>query len=236
MVLRLALCFLRFVFPPRRSSQKDSAHRYAPIRVGGQCVTAATGISPGSAWLGYVEGKNLQFEYRYAGGKLDRVPEFAAELVRLNVDILVTDTSNATQAAKDATKTIPVVFTIANDPVGDNQVASLAKPGGNLTGFSLLTQDLNGKRLEILKESVPSVERVAFLTRSGTSTGEQRFKEAESAARGLGLRLQFLGAKGSKILTAQLKQPNAAALGYPCAPKLIHRDQSHANYPAHGQA
>jgi len=146
--------------------------------------------------LGYVEAKNIRFEYRYADGKLEPVPELAAEVVRLKVDVLVTDTSNATEAAKNATKTIPVVFTTANDPVGDGQVASLARPGGNLTGFSILALDLNGKRLELLKEAFPKIERVAFLTRLGTATGEQRFKEAEADAKGLGLRLQFLGAKG----------------------------------------
>ena len=150
--------------------------------------------------LGYVEGKNILIEYRYADGKLEPVPELAAELVRLKVDVLVTDTSNATQAAKNATKTIPVVFTTANDPVGDHQVESLARPGGNLTGFSILTLDLNGKRLELLKEAYPKIERVAFLTRLGTATGEQRFKEAEADAKRLGMRLQFLGAKGADDL------------------------------------
>jgi len=146
--------------------------------------------------LGYVEGKNIFIEYRYAEGKVETVPELTEELVRLKVDIIVTDTSNATQAAKNATKAIPVVFTAANDPVGDGQVASLAKPGGNLTGFSLLAPELNWKRLELLKEVAPKATRIAFLTRLGTTTGEQRFKEAEADAKGLGLQLQFLGAKG----------------------------------------
>jgi putative ABC transport system substrate-binding protein len=145
--------------------------------------------------LGYVEGKNILFEYRYADGKLEPVSEFAAELVRLPVDLLVADTSFATEAAKNATKTIPVVFTTANDPVGDGQVASLARPGGNLTGFSILALDLNGKRLELLKEAFPKVVRVGFLTRMGARTAEQRFKEAETDAKRLGLRLQFLSAK-----------------------------------------
>jgi putative tryptophan/tyrosine transport system substrate-binding protein len=146
--------------------------------------------------LGYVEGKSIIMEYRYAEGKVEVVPELTYELVHLKVDIIVTDTSNAIQAAKNATKTIPVVFTAANDPVGDGQVASLAKPGGNLTGFSLLAPELNAKRLELLKEVAPKATRIAFLTRLGTATGEQRFKEAEADAKGLGLRLQFLGAKG----------------------------------------
>jgi putative ABC transport system substrate-binding protein len=150
--------------------------------------------------LGYVEGKNIIMEYRYAEGKPEGYPELAAELVRLQLDLIVTDTSLATQAAKNATKTIPVVFTAANDPVGDGQVASLAKPGGNLTGFSLLAPELNAKRLELLKEVAPKATRIAFLTRLGTAIGEQRFKEAEADAKGLGLRLQFLGAKGPEDL------------------------------------
>ena len=117
--------------------------------------------------LGYVEGKNMVIEYRYAEGKLEPLTELADELVRLKVDIIVTDTSNATQAAKDATKTIPVVFTTANDPVGDDQVASLAHPGGNLTGLSILVLDLNAKRLDLLKETVANISRVGFLTKIG---------------------------------------------------------------------
>src|SRR5262252_4621793 len=92
-------------------------------------------------------------------------------------------------------KPFPFVFTAANDPLGDGQVASLARPGGNLTGFSLLAPELNAKRLELLKEVAPTATRIAFLTRLGTATAEQRFKEAEADARALGLRLQFVGAK-----------------------------------------
>jgi putative tryptophan/tyrosine transport system substrate-binding protein len=150
--------------------------------------------------LNYVEGKNLIIEYRYAEGKVEAVPDLTDDLVRLKPDVIVTDTSMATQAAKNATKTIPVVFTAANDPVGDSQVASLARPGGNLTGFSLLAPELNGKRLELLKEVAPKVTRIAFLSRLGTATVEQRFKEAEADAKALGLRLQFVGAKGPEDL------------------------------------
>lgn len=150
--------------------------------------------------LGYVEGKNVVMEYRYAEGNLISVSELAADLVRRKVDIIVTDTSNATQAAKDATKIIPVVFTTANDPVGDGQVDSLARPGGNLTGFSILALDLNGKRLELLKEAFPSISRVGFLTGIGSATGEQRFQKAETLAKGLGLQLQYIGAKGGDDL------------------------------------
>jgi putative ABC transport system substrate-binding protein len=150
--------------------------------------------------LGYVEGKNIILEYRYAEGNVESVSDLAADLVRRKVDIIVTDTSNATQAAKDATKLIPIVFTTANDPVGDGQVDSLARPGGNLTGLSILALDLNGKRLEILKEAFPSISRVGFLTGIGSATGEQRFGKAETLAKGLGLQLQYIGAKSGDDL------------------------------------
>ena len=137
--------------------------------------------------------------------------ELAAELVRLKVDVLVTDTSNATEAAKNATTTIPIVFTTANDPVGDRQVASLARPGGNLTGFSLLALDLNGKRLELLKEAFPKVTQVAFLTRLGTRTAEQRFNEAQVVAKGLGCGCNSLGPKAPTISKACSRRQNGRA-------------------------
>ena len=166
--------------------------------------------------LGHVEGKNILIEYRYAEGKPEKLPELVAELIHLNVDILVTDTSNATEAAKNATKTIPVVFTTANDPVGDGQVARLAKPGGNLTGFTLLAPELNAKRLELLKEAVPKLKRVAFLTRTGISRAEQRYvaeqrmKDAEVAAKELGLQLVPLGAKGADDLESAFTAAKSA--------------------------
>jgi putative ABC transport system substrate-binding protein len=152
-------------------------------------------LQQGLRELGYIEGNNILADYRYAEGKLEPLIDFADELVRLKVDVIVADTSVATQAAKNATKTIPIVFTAANDPLGDGQVASLARPGGNLTGFSLLAPELNAKRLELLLEVVPKIVRIVFLTRTGTATGEQRFKEAEADAKRLGLQLQYLGAK-----------------------------------------
>src|SRR5215475_8884114 len=136
--------------------------------------------------LGYNEGKNIVVEYRYTEAKLDRLPELVAELVRLKVDVIVTDTSRAIDAAKNATKTIPVVFIGLTDPVGEGQVSSLAQPGGNLTGLSILAPELNGKRLELLKETLPKLTRVGFLTREGGHRGRQRFEEAEVVAKGMG--------------------------------------------------
>ena len=203
MIIRIFICLLitRLLTTVSfaEAQQTGKVHRVGVLTSASPSIASRRiqAFQQGLRELGYVEGKNIIIEYRYAEGKLEPLADLADELVRLKLDVIVTDTSMATQAAKNATKTIPVVFTTANDPVGDHQVESLARPGGNLTGFSILALDLNGKRLELLKETYPKIERVAFLTRLGTATGEQRFKEAETAAKGLGLRLQLLGAKGA---------------------------------------
>jgi putative tryptophan/tyrosine transport system substrate-binding protein len=199
----LTLCAILFAFCFSVEAQQTGKVPRIGILVSASPSIASRRIQAfqqGLRELGYVEGKNIIIEYRYAEGKLEPLADLADELVRLKLDVIVTDTSMAIQAAKNATKTIPVVFTTANDPVGDHQVESLARPGGNLTGFSILALDLNGKRLELLKEAYPKIDRVAFLTRLGTATGEQRFKEAEADAKRLGLRLQLLGAKGADDL------------------------------------
>jgi putative tryptophan/tyrosine transport system substrate-binding protein len=141
--------------------------------------------------LGYVEGKNVVIEYRYAEGKLERLPDLAAELVRLKVDVIVT-AGPATLAAKKASATIPIVFGAAPDPVGSGFVSSLARPGGNITGLSNIVQDLDGKRLELLKESFPRFARVAFLWGSGGPRGNLVLTDMEAAAKALGLKLQSL--------------------------------------------
>ena len=113
--------------------------------------------------LGYVEEKNLVFEYRYAEGKLDRLPALAEELVRLKVDVLIAPNTPAALAAKKATKSIPIVFIDVTDPIGVGLVDSLARPGGNITGFTTIGSVLAGKRLELLKETIPKLSRVAVL-------------------------------------------------------------------------
>ena len=123
--------------------------------------------------LGYVEGKNIIIEYRYAEGKRERLPDLAAELVRLKVDVIVTTGAGAVLAAKKASATIPIVFAAASDPVGAGLVSSLARPGGNITGLSHMAPDLDGKRLELLKEAFPKVARVAFLWESGGTRGNR---------------------------------------------------------------
>jgi len=150
--------------------------------------------------LGYVEGRNLAIEYRDAEGKLERIPALAAELVALKVDLIfVGGGTRVTLAAMQATKTIPIVLTGIGDPVESGLVASLARPGGNATGLSSLGPELIGKRLELLKQAVPGVDRVAVLWLPGALAGrtdKDMVTAAEVAARALGVRLQFVEARG----------------------------------------
>jgi len=149
--------------------------------------------------LGYVEGRNLVIEYRDAEGKPERLPALAAELVALRVDVIVAPPTPAALAAKQATRTLPIVFAVATDPVTSGLVTSLARPGGNVTGLSILAPELVGKCLEHLKQAVPGVSRVAVLWQPGglpERTDKDLRKEAEVAARGLELRLQFVEARG----------------------------------------
>ena len=150
--------------------------------------------------LGYVEGRNAVIEYRDAGRKLERLPTFAGELAALKVDVIVTMGTPASLAAKQATTTIPIVFPAAGDPVSSGLVASLARPGGNVTGLSILAPGLVGKRLERLKQAVPGLTQVAVLWNRG-SYGERTEKdllaEAEAAARALGVKLQLAEVRGA---------------------------------------
>jgi len=141
--------------------------------------------------LGYVEGQNIAIEYRSAEGKDERLPGLAAELVRLKVDVIVAASPPATEAAKQATSTIPIVFPVSGDPVAEGFVASLARPGGNLTGLATIGPELLGKQLEMLKTVAPKVSRVAVLQ----NPSQQVQRQAEDAARALGVQLQVLKAR-----------------------------------------
>ena len=142
--------------------------------------------------LGYVEGKNVVVEYRYAEGKQDRLSELAAELVRLKVDVIVSGGPAVTRPAKEATITIPIVMAQDGDPVGNGFVASLARPGGNITGLSTLAPEISGKRLELLKEILPKLSRVAVFGTSTFPGNGQMSKETELAAGALGVQIQYL--------------------------------------------
>jgi putative tryptophan/tyrosine transport system substrate-binding protein len=148
--------------------------------------------------LGYVEDKNILIEWRYAEGKLGRLHELAAEWVRLKVDVIVTAAPSSTRAAKQATSTIPIVMAFDNDPVGNGFVASLARPGANITGLSALTPEISGKQLELLKEVVPRLSRVAVLGTSTLPGYAQILKEMELAARVLKVQLQYLNIPGAE--------------------------------------
>jgi putative ABC transport system substrate-binding protein len=140
--------------------------------------------------LGYVEGKNILIEYRYADGKLDRLKGLAGELVGLKVGIIVTAGPTATHAAKETTSVIPIVMGFDNDPVGSGFVASLARPGGNITGLSSVAPEMSGKRLELLKEVLPRLARVAMISNSREPGNSPTLKETELAAKALGLQLE----------------------------------------------
>ncbi len=146
--------------------------------------------------LGYTEGKNILIEYRYPAGRLDRVPGLVAELVQLKVDVLVIIPLPAILAAKQATKTIPIVMVATVDPVATRLVDSLARPGGNITGLTTLGRELSGKRLELLKEVVPRISRVGVLWELDAPAAAISFKEYKAAARPLNIQLQSLEVGG----------------------------------------
>jgi len=156
--------------------------------------------------LGYVEGKNIVIEWRSAEGKVDRLPALASELVRLKVDIIVTNGPTSTRPAKEATVTIPIVMAQDNDPVGNGFVASLARPGGNITGLATLAPELSGKQLELLKEIVPKLSRVAVFGNSTFPGSAQQLKEVQLAAKALGVKLQYLDVLDPKDIETAFRE------------------------------
>ena len=180
----------------------------------------SVGSAPSEAFLqglrdlGYVEGKNILIEFRTTEGKSERGPELAAELVQLKVDVIVADTAGEVTAAKNATATIPIVMRGVADPIALGLVASLAHPGGNITGVATLAPELSGKRLELLKEVIPKLSRVAFLTPPAKAF-RTSIKETELAAQTLGLQLQVLQISGADELEGAFnaaKKQRAGAL------------------------
>ena len=165
--------------------------------------------------LGYVEGRNIAIESRWAEGKYDRYPALAADLVRWKADVIVAVGGAAAKATQQATRTIPIVMSLVNDPVGSGLVPRLARPGGNVTGISLMVPDLVGKQLEVLKETVPNVSRVALLWNPANPASAANLREAEAAARVLGVRLQTLEAQNPQEIDsafAAMTRERAGAL------------------------
>jgi len=193
-VVVIALCALLFALCFSAQAQGPSK---VPVigRLGASSASAEVArreaFRTGLRELGYVEGKNILIEWRHAEGKTDRLSAFADELVRLNVNVIVTGGGNATQAVKKATSTIPIVMAQAGDPVADGFVASLARPGGNITGLSRLSPELSGKQLELLKEILPKLSRVAVFVTSTDRSSSQSLGEIQRAAPSLGVTLHY---------------------------------------------
>jgi putative ABC transport system substrate-binding protein len=160
--------------------------------------------------LGYIEGKDILIEYRYAEGKTDRLSNLAAELVRLKVDIIVTESGRAAEAAKHATQTTPIVMAIVGDPVGIGLVASLARPGGNVTGLTVLAPELSGKRLELLKEAAPKTTSVAVIWNAANPSAAGFLQETKATAKSLGLQLQPVEVRRQDDLDAAFKAVTSA--------------------------
>jgi putative ABC transport system substrate-binding protein len=201
-VMLSALCL------PAEAQQPKEVPRIGYLTADSRSTRAdvrAEAFRQGLGEFGYVEGKNIIIEWRSAEGKLDRLHAFATELVRLKVAVIVTGGPTATRPVKEATTTIPIVMTQDSDPVGNGFVASLARPGGNITGLSNLAQEISGKRLELLKEIVPKLSRVAVLGMSANPGNSLSLRETELAAGALGVQLQYLDIRDPKDIDAALR-------------------------------
>ena len=194
-VLLLALCF------PAEAQQSGKIPRVGVLFIGGRNQPHLESFKQGLKERGYTEGKNILLDYRYAEGNVDRLPSLAAELVQLKVDVIVTTSGNSARAATRVTRTIPIVLTTGADPVKSGLAESLARPGGNVTGLSVIEEDLSGKRVEILKETFPKMTRMAYLwnplavsySEAGAPSGNPSYVQAKKAAETLGV--QFLSYK-----------------------------------------
>jgi putative tryptophan/tyrosine transport system substrate-binding protein len=180
------------------AQQPEKLHRIAFLLGGPPSFYSQIDVfKQGLKELGYVDGKNITIEYRYAEGKADRLLDLAAELVRLKVDVILVTATPSVLAVKKASATIPIVLMGVSDPVASGLVTSLARPGGNITGLTLLAPELSGKRLELLKETVPNVTRVAFLWNPANPAQVPQWREAQAAAQELRLHLQSLEVRSS---------------------------------------
>lgn len=191
------ICLLVAVFLPAVSGAQQQTKKAPQIGILAQSSSyflssQLEAFRQGLRELGYVEGKNIVIEHRHAEGKLDRLPALAGELVRLKVDVIVAASTPAALAAKNATKEIPIVFETIGDPVVSGVVASLARPGGNITGITMGGAELYGKRLELLKETIPKLSRAAILLNPTSKAAQLNLKETQAAAQALKLQIQSL--------------------------------------------
>ena len=207
-VFSLALCAILLTLSfPIEAQQPAKISRIGYLSAGSPSSNPARreAFRRGLRELGYVEGKNIVIEDRSAEERFDRLPALAAELVRLKVDVIVSAGPIPTRVAKEATSTIPIVMAQDSDPVANGFVASLARPGGNITGLSTLAPELSGKQLEILKETIPRLSRVAVFATSTFPGNAQMLKETELAAGALGVKLQYLDVLGPKDIATSFQ-------------------------------
>jgi putative ABC transport system substrate-binding protein len=200
-IFRLSLCALLFALCTSAEAQQPAKMpRIGYLTASSLSAVAdrAEAFRQGLRELGYIDGKNIIIEWKSADGKVDRLPGFAAELVRLKVDVILAAGPTVTGAAKHATSTIPIVMAQDIDPVGSGFIASLARPGGNITGLSTHYPEISGKQLELLKEIVPKLSRVAVFGTSTTPGTAQALREAELASGAFEVKLQYLDIVGSK--------------------------------------
>jgi putative tryptophan/tyrosine transport system substrate-binding protein len=191
----VALCaMLSALNFPVQAQQPGKVPRiaYVSVRTASSQAQVLDAFRQGLHELGYVEGKNIIVDYRFADGKSDRLFAIVTELVRLKIDVIVSGGGGPTRAAMKATNAIPIVMAQDTDPVGNGFVASLARPGGNVTGLSTLQTDLTGKRLELLKQVVPKLSKVAVIGRSSSVGNVRELKETELAAAALGVKIQYV--------------------------------------------
>jgi putative ABC transport system substrate-binding protein len=204
-------CLLPTVFLPTVSSQAQQPAKVPRI---GFLFTLSASINTarieafrqGLRELGYVEGNNILIEWRSAEGKTERLPDLAAELVRLKLDVIVTSGPQSTRAAKKATATIPIVMAFDSDPVGNGFVASLARPAGNITGLSTLAPEISGKQLELLKEILPRLHRVAVFETSTQPGTAQALRETGLAAEAFRVKVQYLDVRGPKDIETAFRE------------------------------
>jgi ABC-type uncharacterized transport system substrate-binding protein len=216
-VIRLTLCAMLFALSYPASAQQAKKVPRIGYLSPGSLATVSLNLEPflqGLRALGYVEGKNVLIEYRYADGKPGRVSELAEELVRLKVDVLMVGGGTSTVLrVKKVVTNVPVVFALVSDPVGDGVVASLARPGGNLTGLSSASEDLVGKRLELLKETIPKLSRAAVMLDPTDPANIDSFKETEGVARPMSVQLQKLAVRSAAELESAIRSAVNAKAG-----------------------
>ena len=193
-----------FLLPGAAHAQRPVVPRIGVLSPGASPNNRVESLKQGLRDLGWVEGQNVGVEYRYANDNLERLPQLAAELIHLKVDVIVTGGEAGIRAAREATSTILIVMAISGDPVGTGLIASLARPGGNITGLSLLNLELGGKRLALLKEAVPKVSRVAVLWNATNPVKALELKSAQAAA----------GALGVQVASFEVREPTDFASAF----------------------